>query len=54
VKSEKYRYKLEREFEEILNFEEKNWQQRCKARWVLQGDANTKIFHGIVNGRRRK
>jgi hypothetical protein len=24
------------------------------AKWVLQGGANTKFFHGIANGRRRK
>jgi hypothetical protein len=50
----KYIYKLERDQEEILAFEEKIWQQRCSAKWVLQGDANIKFFHGIVNGRRQK
>jgi hypothetical protein len=50
----KYRYKLERDLEEILAFEEKIWQQRCSARWVLEGDANTKKIHGIANGRRQK
>jgi hypothetical protein len=50
----KYRYKMERDLEEILAFEDKIWQQRCSARWVLQGDANTKFFYGIANGRRRK
>jgi hypothetical protein len=50
----KYRYKLERDLEEILAFEEKIWQQRCSAKWVLQGDSNTKFFHGIAKGRRRK
>jgi hypothetical protein len=50
----KYRYTLERDLEEVLACEEKNWQQRCSVRWVLQGDANTRFFHGIANGRRRK
>jgi hypothetical protein len=31
----RYRYKLERDLEEILAFEEKIWQQRCSSRWVL-------------------
>jgi hypothetical protein len=47
-------YKVDRELEEILPFEEKIWQQRCSSRWVLQGNANTRFFHGVANGRRRK
>jgi hypothetical protein len=50
----RYRYKLERDLEKILAFEEKNWQQWCSAKWVLQGDANTRFFHGVANGRRTK
>jgi hypothetical protein len=48
----RYKYKLERDLEEIFSFQEKIWQQWCSAKWVLQGDANTRFFHGVANGRR--
>jgi hypothetical protein len=45
---------LERDLEEIFVFEENIWQQRCNAKWVLQGYGNTRFFHEVANGRRRK
>jgi hypothetical protein len=49
----KLRYKLERELEEILNYEENVWQKRSSKKWILQGDANTGFFHSVANGRRK-
>jgi mannosylglycoprotein endo-beta-mannosidase len=34
--------------------EEEYWRQRGRQQWFLKGDANTKFFHAIANGRRRK
>jgi hypothetical protein len=34
--------------------EEEYWRQRGHLKWTLQGDANTKYFHAVANGRRRK
>jgi hypothetical protein len=48
------RYELEGEMEEILEYEEEIWRQRCCEQWVLMGDSNTGFFHGATNGRRRK
>jgi hypothetical protein len=30
------------------------WYQRLKAQFILEGDSNTRYFHGIANGRHRK
>jgi hypothetical protein len=48
------RYDLEGEMEEILEYEEQIWRQRCCEQWVLLGDSNTGFFHRVANGRRRK
>jgi hypothetical protein len=39
---------------DILQVEEEYWRQRGSQQWILQGDANTKYFHAVANGRRRK
>lgn len=38
----------------FLLLEEIHWKQRAGKYWVLQGDANTQLFHQFANGRRRK
>jgi hypothetical protein len=30
------------------------WQTRGVVRWILEGDSNTRYFHCVANGRRRK
>jgi hypothetical protein len=38
----------------ILEEEELYWHKRSHESWVLKGDNNTKYFHRIVNGKKRK
>ena len=39
---------------EILREEELKWYQRSKVKHLLEGDANTKYYHLLANGRHRK
>jgi len=39
---------------ELLREEELKWYQRAKAKHLLEGDANTKYYHLLANGRHRK
>jgi hypothetical protein len=39
---------------ELLREEEIKWYQRAKVKHLLEGDANTKYFHLLANGRHRK
>jgi mannosylglycoprotein endo-beta-mannosidase len=48
------RYQLEEEVEKLMEAEEIYWQQRGGGEWTLEGDGNTKFFHLLANGRRRK
>jgi mannosylglycoprotein endo-beta-mannosidase len=48
------RYQLEAEVERLMEAEEVYWQQRGGEKWTLEGDGNTKFFHLVANGRRRK
>jgi mannosylglycoprotein endo-beta-mannosidase len=38
----------------LLHEEELKWYQRSKAQFILEGDSNTRYFHGIANGRHSK
>jgi hypothetical protein len=38
----------------LFHEEELKWYQRSKAQFILEGDSNTRYFHGIVNGRHKK
>jgi hypothetical protein len=38
----------------LLRKEELKWYQRSKAQFILEEDSNTRYFHGVANGRRRK
>jgi hypothetical protein len=48
------RYHLEECIVLMYQREEEYWRQRGRIKWTLQGDANTKYFHAVANGRRRK
>jgi mannosylglycoprotein endo-beta-mannosidase len=37
-----------------LREEEIKWYQRSKSQFILEGDANTRYFHSVANGRHRK
>ena len=39
---------------QLLREEELKWYQRAKVKDLLEGDANTKYYHLLVNGRHRK
>jgi hypothetical protein len=38
----------------LLREEELKWYQRSKAQFILEGDSNTRYFHGMANGRHRR
>jgi hypothetical protein len=38
----------------LLREEELKWYQRSKSQFILEGDANTRYFHGVANGRHRR
>jgi hypothetical protein len=42
------------ELYKILEDKELYWFKRCHETWLLKGDSNTKYFHRIANGRKRK
>ncbi|XP_049364733.1 uncharacterized protein LOC125829561 [Solanum verrucosum] len=37
-----------------LHYEEEFWRQKASIHWFSEGDKNTKFFHGLVRGRRRR
>jgi hypothetical protein len=39
---------------ELLREEELKWYQRAEVKHLLEGDANTKYYHLLANGRHRK
>jgi len=39
---------------QLLREEELKWYQRAKVKDLLEGDANTKYYHLLANGRHRK
>ena len=39
---------------QLLREEEIKWFQRAKTKDMLEGDNNTKYFHMVANGKRRK
>ena len=38
----------------LLREEELKWYQRAKLKHLLEGDANTKYYHLVANGKHRK
>jgi hypothetical protein len=47
-------YKLQNELREILKKEELMWFQRSRAKWLIDGDRNTRYYHTKTVSRRRK
>jgi mannosylglycoprotein endo-beta-mannosidase len=45
---------LNERLSELLREEEIKWYQRAKVKHLLEGDANTKYYHLLANGRHRK
>jgi hypothetical protein len=39
---------------QLLEQEETYWINRCHEQWLLKGDSNSKYYHSIANGRKRK
>ncbi|XP_015169587.1 uncharacterized protein [Solanum tuberosum] len=46
--------KAEAEFKRYIHFEEIYWQQKAGYEWFDNGDRNTRFFHSIVKGRRKR
>ncbi|KAG5601718.1 hypothetical protein H5410_033088, partial [Solanum commersonii] len=46
--------KAEAEFKRYLHFEEIYWQQKAGYEWFDNGEGNTRFFHSIVKGRRKR
>jgi hypothetical protein len=42
------------EIAKLLREKEIKWYQRSKSQFILEGDANTRYFHSVANGRHRK
>ncbi|XP_060190580.1 uncharacterized protein LOC132619813 [Lycium barbarum] len=42
------------EYKRYLNFEEEYWKQKVGVDWFDEGDRNTRFFHNLVKGRRKK
>ncbi|KAK4729999.1 hypothetical protein R3W88_022987 [Solanum pinnatisectum] len=42
------------EYKVYLHYEEEFWRQKTSIQWHLEGDRNTKYFHGLVRGRRKR
>ena len=46
--------KIKFEVQDLLRIEEKLWQQRSHAHWMVSGDSNSKFFHNRATQRFRK
>ncbi|XP_059292522.1 uncharacterized protein LOC132045978, partial [Lycium ferocissimum] len=42
------------ELKKYLHFEEEFWRQKANVTWFAEGDRNTRFFHNLVNGRRKR
>ncbi|WVZ95111.1 hypothetical protein U9M48_040913 [Paspalum notatum var. saurae] len=49
-----FKHALHEKVSQLLREEEIKWYQRAKVKNLLEGDANTKYFHLVANGKHRK
>ncbi|XP_060170583.1 uncharacterized protein LOC132601519 [Lycium barbarum] len=42
------------EYKTYLNFKKEYWRQKAGVDWFAEGDRNTRFFHNLVKGRRKK
>ncbi|XP_060202715.1 uncharacterized protein LOC132631129 [Lycium barbarum] len=42
------------ELKKYLHYEEEFWRQKAGYTWFSEGDRNTRFFHNLVNGRRKR
>ncbi|XP_015160507.1 uncharacterized protein [Solanum tuberosum] len=42
------------ELKQYKHFEEEFWRQKARMQWFEEGDRNTKFFHSLVRGRRKR
>ena len=46
--------KAQAETKRYLHYEEECWRQKSGLDWFVDGDKNTRFFHNLVKGRRKK
>lgn len=39
---------------QYLHYEEEFWRQKAGINWFIEGDRNTRYFHNLVKGRRKR
>lgn len=42
------------DLDSLLKGEEIHWKQKAKCKWLKEGDNNTKFFHKVAYGKKRK
>lgn len=45
---------LRAEYMEAILKEHKTWAQKCKAKWLVEGDENSCFFHRLASARKSK
>lgn len=46
--------KAQAKFKKYLLFEEEYWKQKTGFTWFEKGERNTRFFHSLVKGRRKR
>ncbi|KAK4714206.1 hypothetical protein R3W88_020113 [Solanum pinnatisectum] len=46
--------KAQAELKQYLHYEEEFWRQKSSVKWFTKGDKNTRFFHNLVKGRRKR
>lgn len=50
----KERIELKEKFEEMVFKEQIFWAQKAKIRWAKEGDINSKLFHMVAKGKKKR